>query len=98
MNRTTTESPNPRRQAAGRRNRTKRGPTTQAGRDRLRDSMLRNQPWLLTHGPITPTGKARSAANGRIRQIGPLSTRAMRAKLMEARLLILAMQATRHLY
>jgi hypothetical protein len=90
-------TPNPRRQAAGRANRAKRGPLTPAGRKRLRASIRRTQPWRQTRGPITPAGKVRSAANGKVRQKGPLSTRAVRAQLQEARQLIEAMREARAL-
>ncbi len=80
--------PNPRRQAAGRENRKKRGPLTEAGRERLRAAALRTMPWLRGTGPKTAAGKARSAANGRCRQRGPLSTRELRAEMADVRRLI----------
>ena len=60
--------PNPRRQAAGRRNRLLRCSLTPEGRERLRQTALKNRPWKLSTGPRTEEGKKRSAANGRWRQ------------------------------
>jgi hypothetical protein len=80
--------PNPRRVAAGRANQAKRRGLTEPGRERLRQSALAHRPWTHTRGPTTPAGKARSAANGRVRQVGPLSVREMRTKLKEVRCLI----------
>ena len=54
-------SPNPKRQAAGRRNRLLRGPLTAEGRERLRRSALKNQPWAFATGPKTEAGKASDA-------------------------------------
>ncbi|MHC4093343.1 MAG: hypothetical protein ACYSVY_24245 [Planctomycetota bacterium] len=48
---------------ANRRNWAKRGPITEAGRERLRESALRNQPWEHSTGPRTTLGKLRSRAN-----------------------------------
>lgn len=73
--------PNPRRVAAGRRNRRKRGPLTPEGRERLRHVVLSNQPWLHSTGPKTVDGKRRSAANGRKNQKGEKSVREIRAEL-----------------
>lgn len=89
------QDPNPRRQAAGRKNRKKRGPLTESGRERLREAALRIQPWTRTTGPRTPEGKARSAANGRCRQQGPLSTREVHAEMADVRRLIREMRELR---
>jgi hypothetical protein len=75
--------PNPRRMAAGRENRKKRGPLTPAARQRLREAALRHQPWKHASGPRTPAGKARAASNGKVRQIGPRSVREIRADLAD---------------
>ena len=56
--------PNPKRVAAGRRNRQKRGPLTPKGREKLRQTALNNRPWEKSTGPKTAEGKRRSAANG----------------------------------
>lgn len=76
MTKTLLPPPNPKRVAAGRRNRKKRGPLTRGGREKLRQTALKNRPWEKSTGPKTPEGKARSAANvekwrqpGRKRQI-----------------------------
>ena len=73
------QPPNPRRQMAGRLNRQKRKGLTAAGRQRLREAALATKPWTRTAGPKTPAGKLRSAANGKRRQVGPLSIRELRA-------------------
>jgi hypothetical protein len=85
---------NPRRVAAGRANRLKRGPLTDDGRRRLSEAALRDKPWLHATGPITAVGRARSAQNGREHQRGPLSVRQARAALKEVRALIQAIQAS----
>ena len=71
-------SPNPKRVAAGRRNRQRRGELTPSGRERLRKAALGNQPWRQATGPRTDAGKARAAANGKRRQLGGLSVRELR--------------------
>jgi len=73
-------SPNPRRVAAGKANRAKRKGLTPEGRQRLRLTALEHQPWRHASGPTTITGKARSAANGKGRQKGQYSVRALRAE------------------
>ena len=57
-------TPNPKRVAAGRRNRLKRKGLTPEGRQRLREAALKNKPWLHSTGPKTPEGKMRAAQNG----------------------------------
>ena len=80
--------PNPRRVAAGQANRRKRGPLTEAGRERLRAAIARNKPWLRSTGPRTPEGRARAAQNGRSLQKGDLSFRQARVVLDEVRSLV----------
>jgi hypothetical protein len=75
-----TPSPNPRRVAAGRLNRQKRRGLTPEGRERLRQAALACRPWLHASGPKTVEGKARSAQNGRGRQVGEPSGRALRGE------------------
>src|SRR5579871_3935548 len=77
--------PNPRRVAAGKRNRAKRKGLTAKGRERLRQAALQNQPWRFSTGPRTPAGKARVAAGARARKKGPLSVRELRAELANLR-------------
>jgi len=72
---------NPRRVAAGRRNRALRGPLTPGGRQRLREAALRGRPWRFATGPRTAAGKARVARNGRGRLEGEPSARAVRRQL-----------------
>jgi hypothetical protein len=87
--------PNPRRQAAGRENRKKRGPLTEAGREQLRAAALRLKPWTQATGPRTEAGKKKSAANGRYRQHNALSTREVRAEMADVRQLIQEMRKLR---
>lgn len=90
----TSNRSSPRRVAAGRANRAKRGPLTAWGRQRLREAALRNRPWLFSTGPKTAEGKSRAAANGKRRQTGPISVREMKADLKEVRSLICAVKET----
>src|SRR4051794_29782337 len=71
-------TPNPRRVLAGKRNRQKRGPLTPEGRERLRQAALERRPWLSSTGPRSAAGKARAAANGKVRKRGELSVREVR--------------------
>jgi hypothetical protein len=63
---------NPRRVAAGKRNRQLRRGLTADGRQRLRQSALRNRPWEHSTGPVTPLGKAKVSLNGKKHQFDPL--------------------------
>src|SRR3954462_7223030 len=76
-----THVPSPKRVAAGKRNRALRKGLTEEGRQRLREAALLHKPWTHATGPRTPAGKARSAANGRVRQLGPRSIREIRRDL-----------------
>jgi hypothetical protein len=78
------ETPNPRRQAAGRLNWLKRRGFTLEGLARLRAAALANCPWKASTGPRTVAGKAKVAGNGHRRQNGPLSARDLRAELAAA--------------
>jgi len=69
-------APNPRRVAAGKLNRAKRGGLTAAGAERLRRAALAQRPWEHATGPRSPEGKARSAANGLRRSTSGQSVRA----------------------
>ena len=84
---------NPKRVAAGRRNRALRQGLTEAGRQRLRESALLHKPWEHATGPRTPAGKTRSAANGRKRQLGPRSVRQIRRDLADLRGLLQDMRS-----
>jgi hypothetical protein len=89
-------APNPKRVAAGRRNRALRGPLTPEGREKLRQAALRNQPWQHSTGPRTPAGRAQSRINGKKgSQKGPLSVREVRAALADVRELIHQMREVR---
>lgn len=82
---TASTSKNPRRVAAGRRNRQLRGPLTDEGRQRLREAAKRNRPWRYSTGPKTATGKAKVALNGLKRQTVPgPSVRQMRHEMAGA--------------
>jgi hypothetical protein len=83
-------SPNPKRVAAGKRNRLKRKGLSPEGRERLRQAALANRPWASSTGPRTPQGKARSARNGKLLQKGELSDREIRAELAEAAAILAA--------
>ncbi len=75
--------PNPKRVAAGRRNRRLRRGLTPEGRERLRLSAIKHRPWRYSTGPKTPQGKARSAENGRVRQKGAVSKRELGKELVD---------------
>jgi hypothetical protein len=92
-----TKAPNPRRVAAGKRNRAKRQGLTAEGRAKLRQSALAVRPWQYATGPRTPEGKARAAQNGKARQTAELSTRAIARELAELNRLMREMAATRRL-
>ena len=89
--------PNPRRVAAGKRNRAKRQGLTAEGREKLRQQALVCQPWRQATGPRTPEGKARAAQNGKVRQTDVLSTRTLARELMELQRLLRDMASTRRL-
>ena len=55
---------NPKRVAAGRRNRTLRGTLSDTARQLLSEAAHRTRPWEHATGPTSETGKAKSAANG----------------------------------
>ena len=75
------EFPNPKRVAAGYRNRLQRQGVTEAGRQRLREAALAHKPWLHSTGSRTPAGKARAALNGKGQQVDEVSQRAVRREL-----------------
>ena len=54
---------------------------TPAGREKLRQTALKHQPWRCSTGPRTAAGKAKVALNGKRRQVGELSVREMRREL-----------------
>jgi hypothetical protein len=88
---------NPKRIAAGKKNWLKRKGFTAQGLERLREAALRNKPWRKSSGPRTAEGKAKSAANGRVRQTGPRSIRQLRADVAELDSLVGQMRETREL-
>src|SRR5438552_3522194 len=86
---------NPKRVSAGRANRRKRGPLTEAGRQRLREAALVHEPWRHATGPRTAAGRAQAARNGKQRQRGPQSVREIRAALAPVRELLDQMREAR---
>ena len=92
-----TSTPNPRRVAAGRRNRLRRGALTTEGRERLRQAALKHRPWRYSTGPRTEAGKARSAANGCWRRMGERSVRQIRAGVADVETMITEMRSWRRL-
>jgi hypothetical protein len=90
-------SPNPRRVAAGRKNRLRRGPLTDEGRQLLRLTALRNKPWRFSTGPRTAAGKASSSANGRWRQKSKQSQRQLRAAVADVWAMLAEMRDCRRL-
>lgn len=90
-------SPSPRRVAAGKLNRRKRGPLTAAGLERLREVALSNRPWARSTGSRTPEGKAAAARNGKVRQKGERSIREVRHALAEVTGLVGDLVAVRRL-
>jgi hypothetical protein len=69
-------------------NRQKRGEITPAGREKLRQTALRNRPWMLSTGPKTAHGRAAVARNGKARQQGATSVREARREARAVRDLI----------
>jgi hypothetical protein len=65
--------PNPKRVAAGRLNRLKCKPITDARRAQMRHAAREQRPWRFSTGPKTPAGKAQSVLNGKKRQKGKWS-------------------------
>jgi hypothetical protein len=85
MEATKTHNKNPRRVAAGKLNRAKRGQLTAGGVARLRLAIQRHQPWRFSTGPKTAAGKAQAARNGRRRQPVSQSLRQARVRLAAVR-------------
>lgn len=93
--RATDAAPNPRRVAAGKRNRAKWNGFSAAGMRRLRKAAKVNMPWRFSTGPKTAEGKARAAKNGSFKQAGSKSLRAVRRELRVLRSLLDEMRAAR---
>jgi hypothetical protein len=88
--------PNPKRVAAGKRNYALRKGLTEAGRQKMRESALRNRPWEHSTGPRTPEGKLRAAQGAKKRQKGPHSVREVRADVAEIRALVQQLKQSRN--
>ena len=80
------DAPNPKRVAAGRRNRAKRKGLTLEGRERLRQSALKHRPWQHSTGPRTAEGKAKVALNAKKRQVEEVSVRGLRRELGDVKI------------
>ena len=85
---TTTPKKNAKRVEAGRLNQQKSHGLTTQGRDKLRTSIQLRKPWLLSTGPVTPVGKARSRENGCLTKRGNKGVRAMRREMAAVAALI----------
>jgi hypothetical protein len=92
MSEPTTRPPNPKRVAAGKRNRQRWKGFTEDGLDRLQQSALANRPWTSSTGPRTAKGKTRSTANNKKQQLGPKSVREIREEVRGLRQLLGAMR------
>jgi hypothetical protein len=68
---------------------------TPAGREKLRQSALKHQPWQFSTGPRTPEGKAKVALNGKKRQKETVSVRELRAALCDIHVLRAEMAVSR---
>lgn len=90
-------TPNPKRVAAGKRNRALRKGLTPDGVERLRQAALACRPWEMSTGPRTAAGKARAAANGLARAKGPESVRGAHREVAELRGLFARMAAAREM-
>ena len=89
-------APNPKRVAAGRLNRLKCKPITEARREQMRQAAQEQKPWRFSTGPKTPAGKAQCVRNGKKRQKGKFSQAERRQIAIEGwHALIGIMQTTR---
>jgi len=86
---------NYRRVEANRRNRRKRKGLSPAGREKLRQTALKHQPWRFSTGPRTAEGKAKVALNGKRCQKDAKSVREIQTELGESNALLAAMAASR---
>ena len=97
MSQTSFPSSNPRRVAAGRRNRLLRRGLSAEGRQRLREAALANRPWEHSTGPRTAAGRLQAIVNGKRRQTGSRSVRELRGDLAPLRELLKTIQEQRRL-
>ena len=89
--------PDPRRSAIAKQNRAQRKGLTPQGRERLRQSALKHQPWRFSTGPRTPAGKAQMRANAKRRQKGLRSVREIKRDLADVHALLREMREVRGL-
>jgi hypothetical protein len=87
---------NPRRVLAGRLNQLKGRGLTNVGREKLRQSALKHQPWFHFTGPKTQQGKLQARRNGKRRQRETLSRHERVLVLDEIRSLLADMGQARH--
>ncbi len=87
--------PDPKRVRIGRLNQRKRKGITPEGRQRLRETALRNRPWEHSTGPRTPEGKSRASQNGKYRQKDEMSRREVQLELCELNALLIGMATSR---
>ena len=86
---------NPRRVAAGKRNRQLRGDISPAGIESLRQTALKNKPREKSTGPTTAAGKARLAESVSKRRSRPDADRGLEAELQAASQLLREMTKLR---
>ena len=86
---------NYRRVEANRRNQRKRKGLSPAGREKLRQTALKHQPWRSATGPRSAEGKCTVALNGKRRQKGAMSVRERRTELGGLNGLLAGMAASR---
>ena len=70
---------------------------TPEGRQRLRETALRNRPREHSTGPKTAKGKLLASQNGRYRQTNEMSRREVRLELSEVSQLLVGMAESRQL-
>ena len=89
--------PNPKRVAAGRRNRCLRRGLTPEGRERLRQTALANRPWERSTGPKSAVGKAKIAESNKRRAKSSASDTELKKALAEVTDLLASMTASRNM-
>lgn len=87
---------NPKRIAAGKRNRAKAGPASEATRQKLRDAIFAHKPWLRSTGPKSCEGKARTAKNA-LRKQNLTDTQALIFRVKEHAKLLTQLRRTAYI-
>jgi hypothetical protein len=75
----------------------RRGKLTAEGLVRLSEAAVRGEPWRHATGPRTAAGRRQSTANGKVRQLGPLSVREVRAALADVPGIVAGLREVRRL-